>query len=408
MRRPLCSTRLLSPMLRIRPNSFSSSPPALVQAIDNADSDPASILALVQAGAATLQKIISLINSLKALAASLEAGAAAQPPDVKALLQAFAQELPRRLTEYLLIERLLVVPQAPVLDPSVVEFLVRLRERGLSVATVLGLADTTFDDGSLVDRLVAPHQRRRLHLNAFGRLASDPVNYFADLYGWGQPAFNGELLFARLAHLLDFYEDQLLFEDLLGEPPVLGIPSLHATVGPDPLSPGGPKGVLVTMHRPAVRDYTETFPLGATWSFFVDVKARFEAGLNAGIFPDGRITITPPLGEAHAEASVGLRAQRIDQKPMTLVGVAGIARLELNRFEARAGVKLASALPPGKSEATPIFELRPEGLTCVLDIGEENSFLKTLSGGGRGQSDIPMGAAWSPKAGLKLTGSAAP
>ncbi len=42
----------------------------------------------------------------------------------------------------------------------------------------------------------------------------------------------------------------------------------------------------------------------------------------------------------------------------------------------------------------------------MLDLGDGDSFLQSLSGGGRGRADVTTGATWSPRAGLKFTGSA--
>ena len=43
----------------------------------------------------------------------------------------------------------------------------------------------------------------------------------------------------------------------------------------------------------------------------------------------------------------------------------------------------------------------------MLDLGGGDSFMKSMSGGGRGRADVSIGATWTPKRGLKLTGSAA-
>ena len=230
-----------------------------------------------------------------------------------------------------------------------------------------------------------PYRVRRFRFDEATKLAHDPKVFFGDLYGWGRPDFDGAELFKRLANNLAIDTRHVTLRTPPAKPAWLEFPNARVTVAVDPDDAGAPGGVAVTLLRPAVQDWADTFPLGGPWSLFVDTKLRFEGGLEVGVFPNGRVSIAPPLGEAHANLALGLRAKRGDGKPITIISLTGATRLRTQSFEARAGAKIAAVASPGRASAEPTFEVKTEGLTCVLDLGGGDSFLKSISGGGRGR-----------------------
>jgi hypothetical protein len=364
--------------------------PPLATAIDNVSGDDlGSIATLVQRGVDSTQKIVALLAAIKDLATAIDTGAASLGAAQKATVQAFAAELPQRLLEYLLLANL-----------------ERSAPRVVSLLAVAGLAEDVLSPGDVNDPLKIPHRARRLRLDAIGRLAKDPAGFYADLYDWGKPGFDGRELLGRVANVISAAGLPATILRPPGQPVVLEALLVRATIGPDPGDPGAPRGVLVRARRAATADFKNTTPVGGSWSFVVDAKARFEAGVDFGFFPSGRLVIVPPSGNASADVSAGFRAERDDKQAMTLFGLAGATRLELRSFEALAAVRATWSLPPGRAEAEPSVSMALEGLTCVLDLGGGDSFLQSMSGGGRGRADVSIGATWSPKAGLKFTGSA--
>jgi hypothetical protein len=371
-------------------NDLSNTLPPLATAINAARGDDlGSIAALINAGAQTTTKIVALITAIKNTADAIQAAAAALTPAQRATLEAFATQLPQRLMEYLILAN--IERKAP---------------RAVSLLALAGIAEDVIDPGDRNDPLRIPHRARRLHLDAIGHLAQDPVGFFTTLYGWGTPAFDGTELLARVANVLDAADLPVTFLRPPGQPAVLEALLVRASVDRDPGDPGAPPGLWVRARRAATADFRNATPIGGSWSFVVDAKARFEAGLEGGFFPSGRLVLAPPTGTAEAEVSAGFRAERADHQPMTLIGLAGATHLELTTFEALAGGHATWAVPPGRAEVEPTVSMRLDHLTCVLDLGGGDSFMKSMSGGGRGRADVSIGATWSPKAGLKLTGSA--
>jgi hypothetical protein len=368
---------------------LSNTLPPLATAIANARGDNlGSIAALVQRGGETISKIIATINGFGNIATAINASLGALTPNDRATLQAFATELPKRLLEHLLLAA--IDAKAP---------------RAVAYLALAGLAEDRLDEGDPANPLKVPHRARRLHLDAIGQLAQDPAGFFSGLYGWGAPGFDGAELLERVANVLRTAELPGVVLRPPGQPLVLEALMVRATTGPDPGNAGAPPGLLLRIRQPATSDATVDVPLGGIWSFVVDAQARYEAGVEGGFFPSGRMVLSPPTGTVEAEVSAGLRAAR-PGSPTTLVGLAGATRLEFDRFEAKAGGHARWDSSSGRAEAEPVVAVAMEKLTCVLDLGGGDSFLKSLSGGGRGRADVTTGATWSPKAGLKFTGSA--
>ena len=364
---------------------------ALGAAIEAAKSDdPSSILAMVDAGRTVLASISSTLAAVKALAAAMQSGASLLPAAERDTITNFIASFHDRLFDYLLLEHI---------D--------RLRDGTGKILALTGVFEDRLDKGSLEDRLLIPHHLRRVHFNKFGKLLRDPKALFAEVYGLGEPGFDGVEFLGRVAELLDGKGEFSLRPGPDGRLE-LSNADISLAVAPDPTDPASPDGLLLSLWRPAVRDWTDTIGIGGNWSFVVDAKARFEAGLGAGLFlPKGKIVFEPPAGEAHADISFGFVAARSDGQPMPLLGIAGGTRLELDRFDIRAGVKLATAVFPARAEAVPALEVKLDGLKCILDLGGGDGFVKSLSGGGRGKPEVSIGASWAPASGLKFTGSAA-
>jgi hypothetical protein len=365
--------------------------PGLIAAIEAADaSSPATIATLVDQGRLTLEHIAALIAKIEEFPGALRTGALFLPPDEQGILEQFLGDFVSRLIDKLLLEQI---------D--------KLNDRAVSLIALTGILEDRIVGDPAGDPRLIPHRYRRTHLDALGKLAKNPTAYLADTTGWGRSDFDGHDIIARIINVLDIHDHSLRLLFPPGEPVRLDIPYGHLTIGDDPANPTGPKGLVARWLGEAIRDVEFTIPLGSPWSLLASSKSRWEAGVELGLFPPGRLTLKPAAGEARADLALTLNAEREDKAPMTLIALAGATRIETKRFEATLGLKLAAAVPPGQSHAEPSFSFTPEGLTLVLDAASGDSFLKAVSGGGRGRTDISVGATWSPAQGLKLTGSSA-
>jgi hypothetical protein len=365
--------------------------PDLIAAIEAADSsNPATIVALVEAGRATLTRISAVVDKIKGLPSALRGASLSLPAEERAILEEFLENFARRLIDYLLLA---------AID--------ELKDRTVSLAALTGLVEDRLVGDPNGDRRLIPHRFRRIRLDALGKLAKDPLAYFEDTTGWGRPDFDGHEIIARIINALDVHDHRLSLLFPPGEPVILEIPYGSLTIGADPADVSAPQGIVARWRRAASKDLDSSILLGGHWNLLTTSRSRWESGLEIGVFPPGRLTLKPPTGEASADLTLGLVAAREDGEPMTVVAIAGATRLEVKRFEAKLGVKVAAATPPGHSSAEPTLSFTPEGLTLIFDAVKGDSFLKSVSGGGRGRTDITVGASWSPAQGLKLTGSSA-
>ena len=146
------------------------------------------------------------------------------------------------------------------------------------------------------------------------------------------------------------------------------------------------------------------FPIGGAWALTVNAAARFDAGLEATIRPPLQVTLTPPSGSLSGSVTAGLEAARPGET-LLLLGQAGGSRVELTRFAASAGLA-ASVSTSAPLTLEPTAQAALEGGHVLIDLSGGDSFVRTLTGGGRIDSNFDLSAVWSPTKGLRLEGSA--
>ena len=73
----------------------------------------------------------------------------------------------------------------------------------LPTLDVMGVIDDFDEPGDPGDPLKPPFRSRTIHLDRLLDLFLKPDTYLADTFGWGQPGFDGTLLFPRIKRLLE-------------------------------------------------------------------------------------------------------------------------------------------------------------------------------------------------------------
>jgi len=363
---------------------------SLTSAIEAADaSSPASIISLVDEGRQTLSRISSLIAKLEALATALRTGAQALPAAERAIVEDFLKDFASRLVDYLLLQ-----------------YVDRFHDRLVAMIALTGIVEDRLVGDPYGDPALIPHRHRRIHLDALAKVAKDPSAYLADTTGWGTPGFDGYEIIDRIINALDIHDERLSLIQPPGEDLTVVLPFGRISAAPDPVDPSAPRGLVATLTGLSAKSDGDV-SLGGPWSILRHLESSWEPGVSVGLFPPGRVTLKPLLGKADAHVRFGLRAQRSDGGVMAPIVLAGATRIEVKRFELTAEVEAHASGPAAAVAVEPRLSLAAEGLSLVLDAGQGDSFLKSISGGGRGRSDISLGATWSPAAGLKFEGSAA-
>ncbi|HWM07982.1 MAG TPA: DUF6603 domain-containing protein [Solirubrobacteraceae bacterium] len=355
---------------------------ALTAAIE-AD-DGAKIASAGQALIGTLRSLLDVLQQLKEALEAATAAAGGLTPAEREQIEAFVLELPRRM-----------------LDFAAVEY---LRDKGpdlLAAVALTGVIEDADDPGDPSDPLRVPHRRRELHperlIDAFTR----PEQYLADAFGWGTPGFDGTALFTRLAAFLDASDLPSHLITAPGLPPIFE--AFLVRLAPTATNP---PGLSFRLRIPATRDFAASYVLKDPWSATLAARARFAAGLEGAVQPLAEISLAPPEGVASIDVTAGLRAERPGER-LTLLGRAGGSRLDLERFSVEGGVVARFDSNGGTVSGEPTGGLEVAGGRVVIDLSSGDSFVSTIAGGARLESNVGFRARWSPSAGLRIEGSAA-
>jgi hypothetical protein len=341
---------------------------------------------IISVGAELLNRIRQVLDGISQMGPSLDTAATAAgglSPAERAELQAFAAELPKRLFDF-----------------AFIEYLESKGEGVLPTLDVIGLIDDFEEPGDAADPLKPPFRRRAIHLDRLLDLFLKPEKYLADTFGWGQPGFDGMLLFPRIKRLLEPLELSTMLITAPGQPPILELFLMRFSTDPTT----SPPSLTLRLRFPATRDAERTFQLGDLWSLTIGAAARFEAGLDASIKPPLDVTLQPPTGTLSIELHGNFLAQRASG-PIILLGQTGASRLEAQRLGLALGFKASFDGTTARGEPSARAELT--GGKAVIDLSKGDGFISKVTGGVKLETNLDFKAHWSPKSGLRLEGSGA-
>ena len=353
----------------------------LNQAIQDEDSEAA-----IAAGLDLVTAAVEAVDAVATFASALEdAAAGTLTDDEQAELATFAQALPGRLLEYLVVER--------------------LRERLPTLAAVLellGVAERVLEPADPAGRLQLPHERRAVRLDRIPLLLTRPTEFVQDVFGWSTAGIQERVLLHRVHRFLD--EAMGLTSVLLTLPGgeqvleayLLVLRVDHATTPPE-LVVGLRFAGGAQVHREVV--------LRAPWAAAVTAAGEFLVGVEGRVVPPFTVTVTPPAGVFTAELALGVAGQRADP-PILLLGAAGGTRLQARRVALQLGAR--AALDTGLTQATitPTVDAELVGGRLIVSLGGADGFLgSSLPASFEAAADLA--AEWNPVDGLVIRGGAA-
>jgi len=347
--------------------------------------DSENIPQIISVGTELLNRIRQVLDGISQMGTSLDAAAAAgglSPAD-KAALQAFAAELPRRLFDF-----------------AFIEYLESKGEGVLPTLDVIGIIEDFDDPGDPANPLKPPFRQRAIHLDRLLDVFLKPDKYLADTFGWGQPGFDGMLLFPRIKRLFEPLELSAMLVTPPGQPPILELFFMRFSTDGTTVPPS----LTARLRFPATRDFEQTFQLGEVWALTLGGAARFEAGLDVSIKPPFDVTLHPPTGTVSAELNGGFLAQRASG-PLILLGQSGASRLEVQRLGLTLGFKASLDGTTVRGEPSATAEVT--GGKAVIDLSKGDGFISKITGGLKLDTNVDFKAHWSPKSGLQLEGSGA-
>ncbi|MFC0070467.1 DUF6603 domain-containing protein, partial [Umezawaea endophytica] len=340
--------------------------------------------AIVQEGLALLRGVTETLTALDALAPALTTavnGSTGLTAPQRTRLLAEAALMPQRLVEF-----------------AVISYVEGKGLAAVELLTLLGIVDdSAVSDPQDPDTI--PGRRRRLHVDRFLTILTDPARWLGDTFGFGTPGFDGSLLWPRVSALLAGRDMDFVLLTPPGAPPVLEAYLFRLSV--DPAT--SPPALTARLRVPAQRDVQVTIPLGSLWKLTLAVAARFEAGLDARVRPPFDVELAPPTGSLGLDVAAGAVAER-GGTPIVLIGQTGASRLEVGRFALALGLR-ATADTGGTVTAEPSARVELSGGHVLIDLSGADGFIGTVAGGARIESAFEITGTWTPSTGLRLEGS---
>ena len=345
----------------------------LTTAIDN--DDTAGTISSAFKLADTVAKVIvdaeKVATAIKGLA-----GTGIPAPE----LHQFADQLPKRLVEYLVVRNIENVPGAA------------------EVLNFIGFVERV--ELPAVDASHPAFIRRALHLDQLTAFISDPAAQLRAKYQWGDPAFTGQALLQKVASLFA----------------QAGVPAILDTSGPVPaldaiafeIEPQltDPKGLRIVVAHPMEADASQAFGED-DWKVDLTLDAKLDVGAEILLQATDGISIKPtPGGTAQGDVEVVWTAGSPSGTPYLLLGEPGGSRLEVQQFIGRVGVGLAWDATAGLGQGT--FKVAGEikGGKIVISMANADGFLASILAGFEMESDFDFGVGYSTKEGVFFTGSA--
>lgn len=350
--------------------------PAIITALAEAvsDEDTAAIvgkaLELANAVGGVIKDLTTLANTIKSLPGT---GIPA------AELNQFADQLPGRIVDYLVVRNLEELPGvAAALD--FVGFIERIDVPAADVA-----------HPAFVRRVVQIGQ-----LTAF---LADPAAQLKAKYQWGDPAFTGLALLQKITSLLTGAGVPAVL-DLAGPTPVLDVMVLEVSPKLD-----APMGLRVRIAHPLVIDPA---PFSQDdWEISISLNTQLEPGVEIIIQPDDGVSLKP-LGTTPVQGDLSVRWQggSATGTPYVVIGEPGGSRLEVRQFGGTAKVGFAWNSALSRGEGTWKIGGEVKGGKLVVSLAGADGFLGSILGGFGLESDFDLGMGFSSAEGLFFSGSA--
>jgi hypothetical protein len=296
-------------------------------------------------------------------------------------LNQFANELPGRLVDYLVVRNLEGLP-------GVAEGLDFI---GFVERTVVPAGDAQHPEFT----------RRALRFNQLSDFLSDPAAHLRTKYQWGDPAYTGTVLLQKLSTLLS----------------QAGVPAVLDTTGPTPVLDlifvevvpkldENPKGLLVRVKQPFKIDAGQPF-VQDEWQFKVFLNTQFDPGVEIILNPSDGVSLRPAgATQVQGDLAVEWTGGTLEGNPYVILGEPGGSRLEAKQMVARAGVGFAWNSAAGRGEGTFRISAEVKQGKLVVSLANADGFLGTILAGFGLESDFDLGLGYSTKEGVFFSGSA--
>ncbi len=268
-----------------------------------------------------------------------------------------------------------------------------------AILDLLGFFTKDVKPGIPGDATAPPHIKRGLELNRVVKVFQDPAGLAKDLYGWGDPAFDGQVLLEKLKGFLESYDlPAMMIDPGGGQPPILEslIVAFQANTSVSP------PGLGFELRLPASYEVDQTFPLAGPWSLLTKFEGTFAAGLR-GLVQTDDFQVQPPTGTVDVTAGAFLVGEHPGQA-LQIIGLPGGTRLEVAKVTA--GLEAHATLDTGTGTAAvePSATIALDKLKLILSLSGGDGFLKNSIPIGAIEAEFSLAGTLTPS-GFAVTGS---
>ena len=349
----------------------------LTQAIEdeNIGQIIAKAIELAQKIALTVDGIVQWAEAIKSLSG---------PSGIPAgTLETFAQNLPKRLFDYLLVSNLESLPM-------VVESL-----------EFVGIVSRQSHNEGSVDPANPPYTEKVVHMDQLGAFLKSPLDRLKALYDWSLPAFDGSKLLPVVEDLLQKAHVPAILDNSVN-PPVLDIMVLELAAN----TTVDPKGIELRLVDKVKVDADPSFQQD-DWRIEATIRNELTPNTKLIVQPNGNVTLVPPAPVFSGEYSIRWIGGKADGSPYILIGQAGGPRLELRQVIVQAGANLVWDAGAGRASSEFIIGGEIKGGKVVIKLDGADGFLQTIASAIDMESDFDLGFGFSTEHGLFFHGSAA-
>ncbi|WP_430931791.1 DUF6603 domain-containing protein [Saccharicrinis sp. 156] len=326
-----------------------------------------------------LQAIITTVKAIKDLADAIKtlSGVSGIPQNE---LNEFAEKLPRRLFDYLVVRNLEGVPVLP----EVLEF-VGIIQRELQKIGSEGHGNAEIN-------------KYIFDINQIGKFIKSPQDVLKILYRWGENTYGDSTLLNDLQSLLGKAGVPAVI-DTAPNPDVLDVLAFEIS----PKTDVQPWALKIRMAEDVSIDTSGPISDGGDWKLEALAKSDLKASAEIIIHPDGNIDFDSSAGIT-GEYGLRFTAGKADNTPFIIFGEAEGSRLEVAKFIVTGSAGLNFDLGSSASAAFKVLgEIK--GGKLKVDMSQGDGFLTQILSGIKIDSDFEMGFGYDSKEGLFFTGS---
>jgi uncharacterized protein DUF6603 len=329
-----------------------------------------------------INKVKDLVVDIETISNVIDAKKGTFPGLTPAEVEAFAEALPKRLLDYLMIRQIedAMAPAAAGLD-------------------FIGVFQRTEENVGSTNPLKPPFTKRELNLSGISDFLNKPGDVMQNLYGWGSAGFNGRALLQKLEKLAL----ELGLPAVYTDTPTPTLDVMFLEIQPQPMTQV--PGLRLRLHSTLKVGDTLTIEEDQwAFDFSSSVEAPVEAVLT--VSPDGDFVFTPPgAEEISGQLSVTFRTKRTGTDKFVLIGEAEGSRLEFEEFHVPGIVEIT--WNPSDGEATADFSLGAEvkGGLLVIDLSGSDGFIGEIMSGVHIEAQFEFAFGYSTSQGFYFRGS---